>query len=60
MNLLIYLGLTIAYFKLPLELRKTKDCNNNRDGIVDIIMIVLSFIMILILLIKYRVQCFIG
>ena len=58
MNLLIFIGLTIAYFKLPSELRKRKDFNKNGDGIVDIIMIVLSVILISLLLIKHREECF--
>jgi len=57
MNLLIYLGLTIAYFSLHKDLRKLKDANKNGDGIVDIIMLVLSVAMIVLLLIKFREEC---
>ena len=57
MNLLIYLGLTIAYFSLNKDLRKLKDANKNGDGIVDIIMLVLSVTMIVLLLIKFREEC---
>jgi len=57
MNLLIYIGLTVAYFKLPKEERKKKDNNKNGDGIVDIIMLVLSVAMIVLLLIKFRENC---
>ena len=57
MNLLIYIGLTVAYFRLPGELRKEKEANKNGDGIVDIIMLVLSVAMIVLLLIKFRENC---
>ena len=57
MNLLIYIGLTIGYFKLEKEKRKHKDANKNGDGIVDIIMLVLSVAVIVLLLIKYRENC---
>ena len=58
MNFLIYIGLTVAYFRLDKELRKLKYSNKNGDGIVDIIMLVLSVAMIVLLLIKYRENCF--
>jgi len=57
MNLLIYIGLTVAYFRLPSELRKEKEFNKNGDGIVDIIMLILSVAVIVLLLIKYRENC---
>ena len=57
MNLLIYIGLTAAYFKLPNKIRKQKDCNKNGDGVVDIIMIVASVAVLVLLLIKFREQC---
>jgi len=57
MNLLIYIGLTVGYFKLDKELRKKKEANKNGDGIVDIIMLVLSVAVIVLLLIKYRENC---
>ena len=57
MNLLIYIGLTVGYFKLDKNLRKEKDYNKNGDGIVDIIMLVLSVAVIVLLLIKYRENC---
>ena len=57
MNLLIYVGLTVGYFKLDKELRKLKNANKNGDGIVDIIMLVLSVAVIVLLLIKYRENC---
>ena len=57
MNLLIYIGLTVAYFRLPSEFRKLKEYNKNGDGIVDIIMLVLSVAVIVLLLIKYRENC---
>ena len=57
MNLLIYIGLTVAYFRLPSEFRKLKEFNKNGDGIVDIVMLVLSVAVIVLLLIKYRENC---
>ena len=57
MNLLIYIGLTVAYFRLPGDFRKEKKANKNGDGIVDIIMLVLSVAMIVLLLIKFRENC---
>lgn len=57
MNLLIYIGLTVAYFKLPKDTRKHKNCNKNGDGIVDIIMIVASVAILVLLLINNREQC---
>ena len=57
MNLLIYIGLTVGYFKLDKELRKLKEANKNGDGIVDIIMLLLSVAVIVLLLIKYRENC---
>ena len=57
MNLLIYIGLTVGYFKLDKELRKKKEYNKNGDGIVDIIMLVLSVAVIVLLLIKFRENC---
>ena len=57
MNLLIYIGLTVAYFRVPKEYRKLKERNKNGDGIVDIIMLVLSVAMAVLLMIKYREEC---
>ena len=57
MNFLIYFGLTVGYFKLDKELRKLKNANKNGDGIVDIIMLVLSVAVIVLLLIKNRENC---
>lgn len=57
MNLLIYIGLTVAYFRVPKEDRKLKELNKNGDGIVDIIMLVLSVAMAVLLMIKYREEC---
>ena len=54
MNFLIYMGLSIAYFRLPSYVRKQKEFNKNGDGIVDIIMVILSAILICLLLVKYR------
>ena len=58
MNALIYIGLAAFYFKIDKDERKSPDCNKNGDGIVDIIMIVLSVILISLLLIKHREECF--
>ena len=57
MNLLIYIGLTVAYFRVPKDYRKLKEYNKNGDGIVDIIMLVLSVAMAVLLMIKYREEC---
>ena len=57
MNLLIYIGLTVAYFKLNKDYRKEKYANKNGDGIVDIIMLVLSVALVVLLVIKYREEC---
>ena len=57
MNALIYVGLTVYYFRIDEESRKTEYLNKNGDGIVDIIMIVLSVAVFLFLLIKYGKQC---
>ena len=57
MNLLIYIGLTVAYFRIPKELRKRKEYNKNGDGIVDIIMLVLSVALAVLLIIKFREEC---
>ena len=57
MNTLIYVGLTVYYFKIDEKSRKTEYLNKNGDGIVDIIMIVLSVAVFLFLLIKYGKQC---
>lgn len=57
MNLLIYIGLTVAYFRLDKDLRKDKLYNKNGDGIVDIIMLALSVVVLALLLIKNREEC---
>lgn len=57
MNLLIYIGLTVAYFRLDKALRKDKLYNKNGDGIVDIIMLALSVVVLALLLIKNREEC---
>ena len=57
MNLLIYVGLTVYYFKLDKDLRKTKYYNKNGDGIVDIIMMVLSVALLVFLLLTKREEC---
>ena len=57
MNLLIYIGLTVGYFKLDKNIRKLKDANKNGDGAIDIIMIVLSAALVVLLVFKYREEC---
>lgn len=57
MNLLIYIGLTVDYFRLDKDLRKDKLYNKNGDGIVDIIMLALSVVVLALLLIKNREEC---
>lgn len=58
MNALIYVGLTVYYFKINKEVRKMKEYNKNGDGIVDIIMIVASVAVFVLLLIKFQDDCF--
>ena len=56
MNLLIYIGSTIYYYnidKYTLEFFK-----NNGDGIIDIVMIVLSVLAIAFLIFKYKAEAF--
>jgi hypothetical protein len=57
MNLLIYVGLTAYYFKIHKDRRKTKYYNKNGDGIVDIIMMVLSVALLVFLLLTKREEC---
>ena len=57
MNLLIYVGLTVYYFKIHKDRRKQKDYNKNGDGIVDIIMMVLSVALLVFLLLTKREEC---
>ena len=56
-NALIYIGLTVYYFKISEEERKLESSNKNGDGIVDIIMLVLSVALFVFLLVKYREEC---
>ena len=57
MNALIYVGLTVFYFKIDKNARKLKEYNKNGDGIVDIIMLVLSVCLFAFLLLKYKDEC---
>ena len=57
MNALIYVGLTVFYFKIDKNSRKLKEYNKNGDGIVDIIMLVLSVGLFALLLLKYKDEC---
>ena len=57
MNAFIYIGLIAFYFKQPEKNRKEKYLNNNADGIIDIIMLILSIVLIIFLIIKYRDEC---
>ena len=57
MNLLIYIGLTVGYFKLDKDIRKEKLANKNGDGAIDVIMIVLSAALVVLLVFKYREEC---
>ena len=58
MNCLIYVGLTIFYFKLSKEIRNNIYANKNGDGTIDIIMIVLSIVLIAFLILAKREECF--
>ena len=53
MNLLIYIGMTINYFKMHKEVRKAL-YKNETIGIFEIIMMVISVVYIVFHLIKYR------
>ena len=57
MTTLIYIGLTAYYFNLENSIRKESNANKQGDGIVDIIMMVLSVVLIVFLVIKYRQEC---
>ena len=57
MNLLIYVGLTVFYFKIHKDERKEDYCNKNGDGIVDIIMMVASVALLVFLLLVKREEC---
>ena len=54
MNALIYVGLTVFYFKIDKNARKLKEYNKNGDGIVDIIMLVLSVCLFAFLLLLFQ------
>jgi hypothetical protein len=56
MNCLVYLGMIIYFFSVGLYDREF-DNNKYGDGIIDIIMLVLSAGMIAFLVIKYRKEC---
>ena len=53
MNILIYVGMTINYFKMPKEARKQL-YKNETIGIFEIIMMVMSVVYIVFHLIRYR------
>ena len=56
MNLLIYIGSTIYYYNID---KKTREFfENNGDGIIDIVMIVLSALAIAFLIFKYKAEAF--
>ena len=52
MNVLIYLGLTISFFKIDKDIRS--EMNGVAEGVIDIVYLALSAAMIVLLLIKYR------
>ena len=57
-NCLIYVGLTIFYFKFSKEIRNNIYANKNGDGTIDIIMMVLSIVLIAFLILAKREECF--
>lgn len=57
MNIIIYTGLIVYYYKIPNYLRKIKYLNKNADGGIDIAILFLSLVMFCILLIKFRQEC---
>lgn len=58
MNILIYLGMSIHFFSITKIRRWYFYDNEWADGIIDIVMIVISAGMLIFLLIKYRKECF--
>ena len=57
MNIIIYTGLIVYYYKIPDYFRKIKYLNKNADGGVDIAILSLSLVMFCFLLIKFRQDC---
>ena len=57
MNIIIYIGLIVYYYKIPNYLRKIKYLNKNADGGIDIALLFLSLVMFCVLLIKFRQDC---
>jgi hypothetical protein len=57
MTALIYIGLTVYYFKIPNEIRKEDILYKNGIGAVDIIFLVLSVVLLAFLLIQSREEC---
>ena len=60
MNIIIYTGLIVYYYKIPDYFRKIKYLNKNADGGVDIAILSLSLVMFCFLLIKFRQDCLIS
>ena len=67
MNLIIFIGMTIYYYNITkIESKLIPDAikkkieykENNADGVIDIIMIVLSSITIVLLFIRYKISVF--
>lgn len=52
MNILIYIGLIIFFFKLPESLRKLY--NGVAEGVIDIIIEVLSLVLVVFMIYKYK------
>ena len=52
MNILIYFGMAKYYFDLPIEDRSMKDLNENGDGAIDLLILILSIIWFLNLIIE--------
>ena len=60
MNIIIYTGLIVYYYKIPNYFRKIKYLNKNADGGVDIAILFLSLVLFCILLIKFRQDCLVS
>jgi hypothetical protein len=58
MNMIIYTGLVVYYYKIPNYFRKLKFLNKNADGGVDIAILFLSLVNCCILLTIFRKDCF--
>ena len=57
MNALIYAGLSVYYYNISSDSRKSEKNNRHGDGIVDIVMIVFSAALFVFLMVRHREEC---